>query len=107
MPMNIGPMELIIVLVIALIVLGPKRLPEAGRSVGKGLREFKESLSGERRDDDDDDDVAALQSTPRSPTSAKEASAHLPRPPGRGHRPCPRGRAERVLRHDRVARRGG
>ena len=58
MPMNIGPMELIIVLVIALIVLGPKRLPEAGRSVGKGLREFKESLSGERRDDDDDDDVA-------------------------------------------------
>ena len=35
---------------IALIVLGPKRLPEAGRSVGKGLREFKESLSGDRRD---------------------------------------------------------
>jgi sec-independent protein translocase protein TatA len=72
MPMNIGPMELIIVLVIALIVLGPKRLPEAGRSVGKGLREFKESLSGERRDDDDDDDdVAELHSTTRSTTSAK------------------------------------
>jgi sec-independent protein translocase protein TatA len=71
MPMNIGPMELIIVLVIALIVLGPKRLPEAGRSVGKGLREFKESLSGERRDDDDDDDVAELHSTTRSTTSTK------------------------------------
>ena len=70
MPMNIGPMELIIVLVIALIVLGPKRLPEAGRSVGKGLREFKESLSGDRRDDDDDD-VAELHSTTRSTTSAK------------------------------------
>jgi sec-independent protein translocase protein TatA len=69
--MNIGPMELIIVLVIALIVLGPKRLPEAGRSVGKGLREFKESLSGERRDDDDDDDVAELHSTTRSTTSTK------------------------------------
>jgi sec-independent protein translocase protein TatA len=70
MPMNIGPMELIIVLVIALIVLGPKRLPEAGRSVGKGLREFKESLSGDRREDDDDD-VAELHSTTRSTPSAK------------------------------------
>jgi sec-independent protein translocase protein TatA len=43
---NIGPMELVIVLVIALIVLGPKRLPDAGRAVGKGLREFKDGLSG-------------------------------------------------------------
>jgi sec-independent protein translocase protein TatA len=64
MPVNIGPMELIIVLVIALIVLGPKRLPEAGRSVGRGLREFRDSLSGDRRDDDDDeDDVAELHHT--------------------------------------------
>ena len=56
MPFNsIGPMELVIVLVIALIVLGPKRLPEAGRAVGKGLREFKDSLSGSTRDDDEDD----------------------------------------------------
>jgi sec-independent protein translocase protein TatA len=58
MPVNVGPMELIIVLVIALIVLGPKRLPEAGRAVGKGLREFKDSLSGSSRDDDDDEDDA-------------------------------------------------
>lgn len=55
MPINVGPMELIIVLVIALIVLGPKRLPEAGRSIGRGMREFKESISGDRRDDDEDD----------------------------------------------------
>jgi sec-independent protein translocase protein TatA len=68
MPMNIGPMELIIVLVIALIVLGPKRLPDAGRSLGKGLREFKDSLSGDRRDDDDEDDVAELQPTSSSRT---------------------------------------
>jgi len=54
--MNIGPMELIIVLVIALIVLGPKRLPEAGRAVGKGMREFKDSLSGINDHDDDEDD---------------------------------------------------
>jgi sec-independent protein translocase protein TatA len=51
---NIGPMELIIVLAIALIVLGPKKLPEVGRSVGKGMREFKDSLTGDRRDDDRD-----------------------------------------------------
>lgn len=62
MPVNIGPMELVIVLVIALIVLGPKRLPEVGRSVGRGMREFRESISGDRRDDDEDD-VAELRST--------------------------------------------
>ncbi len=43
---GIGPMELVIVLIIALIVLGPKRLPDAGRSLGRGMREFKQSLTG-------------------------------------------------------------
>jgi sec-independent protein translocase protein TatA len=57
---NIGPMELVIVLAIALIVLGPKKLPEVGRSLGKGMREFKESLTGDR--DHDDDEPAALKS---------------------------------------------
>ena len=51
---NIGPMELIIVLVIALIVIGPKRLPEVGKSLGKGMREFKDSLSGDSRDEDEE-----------------------------------------------------
>ncbi len=47
---SIGPMELIIVLAIALIVLGPKKLPDAGRSLGKGMREFKDSVSGRDRE---------------------------------------------------------
>jgi sec-independent protein translocase protein TatA len=57
-PFNVGPLELIIVLVIALIVLGPKKLPEVGRSIGSGMREFKESLSGSSRQDDDDEDLS-------------------------------------------------
>ena len=52
---NVGPMELIIILVIALVVLGPKKLPEVGRSLGQGMREFKESLTNEHRDDDEDE----------------------------------------------------
>ena len=64
MPLNsIGPGELIVVLVIALLVLGPKRLPEVGRSIGNGMREFKDSLSGVRRDDDDDDYLALRRET--------------------------------------------
>jgi sec-independent protein translocase protein TatA len=43
---NIGPLELVIVLALALVVLGPKRLPDAGRSLGRGIREFKHSLTG-------------------------------------------------------------
>lgn len=48
---NVGPLELIVVLIIALIVLGPKRLPEVGRSVGKGMREFKDAISGENEEE--------------------------------------------------------
>jgi sec-independent protein translocase protein TatA len=43
---NIGPTELIIVLIIALVILGPKRLPSAGRSLGQGLREFRDGIAG-------------------------------------------------------------
>lgn len=48
---NVGPFELAIVLIIALVVFGPKRLPELGRSLGKGIREFRGSLSGESHDE--------------------------------------------------------
>jgi sec-independent protein translocase protein TatA len=58
MPFNIGLPELMIVLIIALIVLGPKKLPDFGRSLGNGMREFKDSLSGGSDRHDDDEDLA-------------------------------------------------
>ena len=61
MPFNVGLPELMIVLIIALIVLGPKKLPSASRALGNGLREFKESLSGDPKRDDDEDDSYALR----------------------------------------------
>jgi sec-independent protein translocase protein TatA len=54
---GIGPMELIVVLVVALLVLGPKRLPGFGRSLGSGMREFKESVTGANRDELTNSDV--------------------------------------------------
>ncbi|HEV3377693.1 MAG TPA: twin-arginine translocase TatA/TatE family subunit [Thermoleophilaceae bacterium] len=51
-----GPLELLVILGIALIVLGPKKLPEAARSVGRGVREFKETLQGVNDYDDDADE---------------------------------------------------
>jgi sec-independent protein translocase protein TatA len=52
-----GPLELLVILAVALIVLGPARLPEAARSVGRGMRELKDSLQG--ADDDDENDPYA------------------------------------------------
>jgi sec-independent protein translocase protein TatA len=47
---NIGPLEIGIVLVVVLLVFGPKRLPELGHGLGRGMREFKESVTGENKD---------------------------------------------------------
>jgi sec-independent protein translocase protein TatA len=63
MPFNVGLPELMIVLVIALIVLGPKKLPDAGRALGNGMREFKDSLGGgSSKNDDDEDERYAIRS---------------------------------------------
>ena len=56
---NVGPLEIAVVLLIALVVFGPKRLPELGKSMGKGIREFKGSLST----DDDKREIAGENST--------------------------------------------
>jgi sec-independent protein translocase protein TatA len=56
MPGSIGWQGLIVILIVLLVVFGPKRLPEMGRSLGRGMREFKESITGNDRDDDRDRD---------------------------------------------------
>ena len=69
---NIGPLEIIVVLVIVLIIFGPKRRPELGRSVGRGMREFKDSVTGKDKDEDRPELAAA---------EAREADAAGARPP--------------------------
>jgi sec-independent protein translocase protein TatA len=61
------PTHLIVILIVALLVLGPKRLPEAGRAVGQGLKEFKSSVSGVDNDDAQDQIGVAPRSTPEAP----------------------------------------
>lgn len=66
MPLGIGPMEIVVVLVIALLVIGPKKLPDMAKSMGSGLREFKDSLAGDGDDRDEPAQVATVASAPRS-----------------------------------------
>jgi sec-independent protein translocase protein TatA len=75
MPFGIGPLELIIVLVIALVVFGPKKLPELGRSLGTGMREFKDSITGGDKDDDEDDPPKLASSGDDEPASSEKHDA--------------------------------
>ncbi len=70
---NIGPLEIIIVLVIALVVFGPKRLPELGSSLGRGIREFRNTVTGDKHDDDDD--AKALSASPATAPAPVEKPA--------------------------------
>ena len=66
---SIGPLELGIILLIVLIVFGPKRLPGLGRQLGSGMREFKDSITGKDKDDDkpDADPVVRQEGLDRAP----------------------------------------
>lgn len=80
--MDFSVWQIAIVLVIALLVFGPKRLPELGSSLGRGMREFKDSISGNHDDDDDDEkteraklEVSAAQPQPPAGTEPVESDA--------------------------------
>jgi sec-independent protein translocase protein TatA len=70
-PFGVSVWEILILLLVALLIFGPKRLPEMGRSLGRGLREFKDSISG--KGDDDVDEVPA-----ELPTAASESRERDP-----------------------------
>jgi sec-independent protein translocase protein TatA len=73
MPSFIGVPELLIVLLVVLIIFGPKRLPQLGRSLGGGFREFKDSVTG--RHNDDEDDEPQVIASPASATVTPAAAA--------------------------------
>jgi sec-independent protein translocase protein TatA len=64
---------LVVVLIIALVIFGPKRLPELGRSMGKGIREFRGSISGNSDDDDDEDGKSSKPPEPAAIAGAQDA----------------------------------
>ena len=76
--MGIGVPELLIVLVILLLVFGPKRLPQLGKQLGGGMREFKDSITNRSKDDDEDEGDT---SAPAAPPALPEGSATPVMPP--------------------------
>ncbi|MGA8218458.1 MAG: twin-arginine translocase TatA/TatE family subunit [Solirubrobacterales bacterium] len=72
---NVGPLEIAVVLIIVLIIFGPKRLPELGQSMGRGIREFKGSLSG------DGDDKDSPEEKRRELEASQQVQASQPQPP--------------------------
>ena len=88
---NVGPLEIAVVLVIVLIIFGPKRLPELGKSMGHGIREFKNSISGDSDKDSPEEKQRELQasqqaqvSQPQPPPAAAESPAESPAEPVEG-----------------------
>ncbi|MGB2952062.1 MAG: twin-arginine translocase TatA/TatE family subunit [Gaiellaceae bacterium] len=71
MPGWVSPWELLILLAFVLLLFGPKRLPEMGRSLGKGMREFKDSLTGK----DEDEPKQELPSPPAAAPAEQEPVA--------------------------------
>ncbi len=71
---NVGPLEIAVVLIIVLIIFGPKRLPELGKSMGHGIREFKNSISGDSAKDSPEEKQRELQ-------ASQQVQASQPQPP--------------------------
>ena len=72
---SIGPLEIVIVLVIVLVIFGPKRLPDLGRSLGRGMREFKDSVTGKDDDPAELDPGSESQPAARTTEPAKSGDA--------------------------------
>jgi sec-independent protein translocase protein TatA len=64
-----GPLEIIIVLIIVLVIFGPKRLPDLGKSLGRGMREFKDSVTGKDKEHEQLDSVKTVGDAPEPPAT--------------------------------------
>ena len=69
---NVGPLEIAVVLVIVLIIFGPKRLPELGQSMGRGIREFKNSISGDKDKDSPEENRHELEASQQGGASQQQ-----------------------------------
>ena len=78
---NVGPLEIAVVLIIVLIIFGPKRLPELGKSMGHGIREFRSSISGDKDKDSPEEKRQELQA---SQAAAADPAASKPAEPVEG-----------------------
>ena len=81
---SIGPLELVILLVIVLLIFGPKRLPGLGRQLGSGMREFKDSITGKDKDDEDEEAPRAIEPAQAVAVPPAEPAEPAPvaQPPG-------------------------
>ena len=75
MPFGIGIWEMLILLLVLLLVFGPKRLPEMGRQLGKGMREFKDSVTGDHKHDDDDESMSYDEQIELPPPESTKTAA--------------------------------
>jgi len=75
---NVGPLELAIVLIIALVIFGPKRLPELGRSMGRGIREFRSSISGKGDEEEESSQPPQIEGAekPGEPVESEVVTDH-------------------------------
>jgi sec-independent protein translocase protein TatA len=88
---SIGPLELVIILVIVLLIFGPKRLPGLGRQIGSGMREFKDGITGKDKDDDaaiESGDEAAARAFGEQPAKQVPPAAHAPQQPQAPEQPA-------------------
>jgi sec-independent protein translocase protein TatA len=67
---NISIWEILLLLLVLLLVFGPKRLPEMGRSLGRGMREFKDSITGKHKEDEVEDQPAPIAAASAEPVTA-------------------------------------
>ena len=70
-----GPLEIVVILVIVLIIFGPKRLPDLGRSLGRGMREFKDSVTGKDKDELPEGVVEKTETKTTTTTAASEQNS--------------------------------